>query len=98
MEKEQIVKALECCCKSSCSAENNADCPLINDEACACTLPKNALSLIREQDKRIEKVKASTVRKMHDLIEERCIKGGIYPVFVKNTINKVAEELLEENT
>lgn len=38
------------------------------------------------------------VRKMHDLIKERCIKGGIYPVFVKNTISKVAEEMLEENT
>lgn len=36
-----------------------------------------------------------TVRKMQDLIKERCIKGGIYPVFVENTISKVAEELLE---
>lgn len=95
MEKEQIIKALECCCKSSCSAENNADCPLINDEACACTLPKNALSLIREQEKRIEEVKAETVRKMQEAIKERCIKGGIYPAFVASTIDKVSREMLE---
>lgn len=57
MEREQIIKALECCCKSKCSAENNADCPLINDEACACTLPKNALSLINELTEENERLK-----------------------------------------
>lgn len=39
-----------------------------------------------------------TVRKMRDLIEERCINGGIYPALVKNTISKVAEEMLEGTT
>lgn len=39
--------------------------------------------------------KADTVRKMQNEIETRCIKGGIYPAFVKSTIDKVAEEMIE---
>ena len=113
MEKEQIVKALECCIESG----NCYECP--NEcgagSMCVRKTMRDALSLIREQDKKIEELRCSsvdyreisyllrdaqadTVRKMHDLIEERCIKGGIYPAFVKNTINKVAEELLEGGT
>jgi hypothetical protein len=47
--------------------------------------------------KRIEnKIKADTVRKMHSLIKERCIAGGIYPAFVASTIEKVAKEISGE--
>lgn len=35
------------------------------------------------------------VRKMQESIEERCIKGGIYPAFVASTIDKVSREMLE---
>ena len=38
--------------------------------------------------------RADTVRKMHSLIKERCIAGGIYPAFVESTIEKVAKEML----
>ena len=34
------------------------------------------------------------VRKMQTEIEARCIKGGIYPAFVKGTIDQVAKEML----
>ena len=35
---------------------------------------------------------------MQKEIEARCIKGGIYPAFVKSTINNIAEEMRgEEN-
>jgi len=40
--------------------------------------------------------KADTVRKMQAEIEARCIKGGIYPAFVKSTIDQIAKEMLEE--
>ena len=46
---------------------------------------------------KIEQAKADTVRKMQSEIEAQCIKGGIYPAFVKNTVNKVTEEILKEN-
>ena len=46
---------------------------------------------------KIEQAKADTVRKMQTEIEARCIKGGIYPAFVKNVVNQVANELLEGN-
>jgi hypothetical protein len=38
--------------------------------------------------------KADTVRKMQKMIEDRCIKGGIYPAFVARVIEQVAEEIL----
>ena len=43
----------------------------------------------------LELAKANTVRKMQTEIEARCIKGGIYPAFVKSTIAKIAEEMIE---
>ena len=36
------------------------------------------------------------VRKMQESIEERCLKGGIYPVFVSSVVENVAKELIEE--
>ena len=96
MEKEQIVKALKACAnyqsfvdcdkcpaREGCDAENNF-------------LEREALSLILEQEKRIEEVKAETVRKMQEGIKERCVKVDIYPAFFANTIAKVAKELLED--
>ena len=43
----------------------------------------------------IDKAKADTVKKMQELINERCIEGGIYPAFVANTIDQIAKEILE---
>ena len=42
----------------------------------------------------LEETKTDTVRKMQTEIEARCIKGGIYPAFVKRTIDHVVEEML----
>jgi hypothetical protein len=39
--------------------------------------------------------RADTVRKMHSMIKERCIKGGIYPSFVESTIDQIEKEMLE---
>lgn len=36
-----------------------------------------------------------TVKKMQELIKERCIEGGIYPAFVANTIDQIAKEILK---
>lgn len=78
MEKEQIVKALECCAENVYCDE----CPNEDEKRCVGKTMRDALFLIREQDKRIEElldIQAATVRKMHDLIEELCIsteKGG----------------------
>ncbi len=47
--------------------------------------------------KRIAEAKADTVSKMRSMIKEECIKGGIYPAFVKGIVERVAEKLLEEN-
>ena len=44
----------------------------------------------------LRKERADTVRKMQSEIEARCIKGGIYPAFVKSTIDQIAKELIGE--
>ena len=96
MEKEHIVKALEYCTSGGacyeCQYDEN---PRLSREGCMARKMFNALSLIREQEKRIEEVKADTVRKMQEAIKERCLKGGIYPAFVASTIDKVSREMLE---
>lgn len=43
----------------------------------------------------LNEVKADTVRKMQTEIESRCIKGGIYPAFVKSTIDQIVKEIME---
>ena len=45
----------------------------------------------------VESVRADTVRKMQTEIEARCIKGGIYPAFVRSTIEQIAEEMIGGN-
>jgi hypothetical protein len=42
-----------------------------------------------------ERLRADTVRKIHSEIEKRCIKGGIYPAFVKSTIDQIAKEIID---
>lgn len=107
LNRDQIIKALECCSDGGrCN-----DCPYDSD----CFMPqwvivKDALALIREltEDNKaqaetignliatIKDVQADTVNKMYIEIKERCIKGGIYPAFVARTIAEVAKELLED--
>ena len=101
MEKEQIVKALKACAnyqsfgdcdkcpaREWCDAENNF-------------LEREALSLILEQEKRIEEVKAETVRKMQ---EKFTMHFGTYTPKdevkiseVFKLLSKFAKELLENN-
>lgn len=45
----------------------------------------------------VESVRADTVREMQKEIEARCIKGGIYPAFVRSTIEQIARELIGGN-
>ena len=42
------------------------------------------------EERKIERKLA--VREMQSEIEARCLKGGIYPAFVKSTVNQVARE------
>lgn len=41
--------------------------------------------------------RAPIVHKMHSLIKERCIAGGIYPAFVARVVDEAAEKVLHEN-
>lgn len=65
MEKEQIVKALECCAATS--AEPCRECPVdqsIKDDCLCCSfLTGNALGIIREQQKQIDELAAAVERR-----------------------------------
>lgn len=123
LNREQIIKALECC-HSSCDADckqctyrGKADDEEDLGITCINVLIKDTLSLIKELTEENERLlarnfelsekgekdmiaqliaeaKSEAIIKMHSLIKERCIKGGIYPAFVASTIEKVAKELL----
>ena len=56
MEKEQIIKALECCTRSGCSDNETKDCPLKPYEDCSTRLATDALALIKEQGEQIFKL------------------------------------------
>ena len=59
MEREQIIKALECCI----SGDDCTICPLFNEQSCPCVLNENALSLIKEltEENEILKMKRVTI-------------------------------------
>jgi hypothetical protein len=56
------------------------------------TYPDGRLEMIPT----VESVRADTVREMRSEIESRCIKGGIYPAFVRSTIEQIAREMIGE--
>lgn len=80
MEKEQIVKALECCAATS--AEACRECPVdqsIKDDCRCCSfLAGNALGIIREQEKRIAEFSATqdfvSIDAVRDAIKRYCHK------------------------
>ena len=98
MKKEEIVKALEVC--SNYQGFGDCDkCPA--REGCDTeggVLEREALSLIREQDKRIEEIKAATVRKMADRLKTYYgkLSGNTSPILTVYHIDQIAKEILEE--
>ena len=50
-----------------------------------------------ELQEECDQIKVNTVRKMQEMIADRCVKGGIYPAFVKSTIDQIAKEMLEDD-
>ena len=107
MDREQIVKALECCSKDDCD-----NCPN-GFGNCYANLAGYALALIREQDERIaafvimlnkayefcKKAKADTVRKMQERLHENFRDSAAYTrSYIHDGIDQIAKEMLEDNT
>ena len=56
MEKEKVIKALECCSKG---ADRCGGCPYFDiDDCCLIRLPIDALAVIKQQEKEIAELKA----------------------------------------
>ena len=102
--KERIIKALGYCVIGDCYPCQYRETVKCRDNMCGDTL-----SLIKELTEENERFsqslantklilanwRADTVLKMQEQIQERCIKGGIYPAFVANIVAQVAKEMLE---
>lgn len=80
MNKDDIKKALECCCNSDFKTACR-NCPYLTRPRCNDTLCKDALNLITEQEKEIERLKAE------------CEK--VYAV--RNDLLKENDELIKTN-
>ena len=61
MNKDEITKALECCCNSDFKTACR-NCSYLTRPRCNDTLCKDALNLITEQEKEIEQLKAENIR------------------------------------
>lgn len=62
ISKDEIKKALKCCCYDSGSKANCSDCAYHNVRWCNDMLCKDALNLINEQEKEINNLKADYAR------------------------------------
>ena len=107
LNKEQIIKALECCLEDVANCNN---CPY--ERYCAMhenNMLRDALSLIKELTDENERLYQSctnlerdTVCKMHKRLKKKAItiqdwKGKIGLVVLADTIDQIAEESIDEN-
>lgn len=91
LDEKTTREALKCCTdnKDRCS-----ECPLDRLITCKEQLILSVSNLVNQLDEDKAAIRDSTVMEMHTEISTRCIKGGIYPAFVKSTVNQVTREML----
>lgn len=93
MEREQIVKALECCTDDNCR-----NCPIKQPNAtCVGKLMKNSIALIKELADENERVRAATVRKMQERLKSLLVVDlmAITKEQAIFCIDRIAKEMLE---
>lgn len=113
LNREQIIKALECCTRQDCDC-----CPFDKPNPdCLVTLPENALTLIKELTEERErclealseladnigllkdKAKADIVQKMQEKLKAELDEhySLYFQVLSGELIDRIAKEVLEEN-
>lgn len=104
MTKDEIKKGLECCCnrdfKTACRNCSYVTCPGCNDTLC-----KDALNLITEQEKEIERLKAENEEltkvvssKVYDLIDNTKEIADAREAWEQQAVKEFAERLKERFT
>lgn len=77
MERDQIIKALECCTyggdKTKSQVEVCSPCPYFYEGNCTQLLKEHALALIKELVKENERIKADTIRNMRTHIFNKAV-------------------------
>lgn len=99
LNREQIVKALECCI----SGDDCTICPLCDEQSCPCVLNENALSLIKELTEENERLRAENTdcRLGFGLIEDAFerlekINEQIKSETSADTVRKMQEQIKAE--
>jgi hypothetical protein len=87
MDREQIITAI-----AELRKHGLANGGTLGYHAMWCDEVADTLEELTEENDRL---RADAVRKMAEMIEDHCIKGGIYPAFVSRAIEQVAEEILD---
>ena len=84
LNREQLVKALECCLDGT----DCTPCPLLNEQSCPCVLNENALAIINELTEENERFKCviklleADVKERDERLERNVAE--IYPEFMKD--------------
>jgi hypothetical protein len=104
---EEVIKALECCIKTDHFGDCFwNDCPFVSEHGCKVgkeTLYPYVLDLIKRQKAEIAywmdeaaNAKREAFKEFADRLKEKLIAGGIYPVLVKNSMDKLLKEMTGE--
>ena len=105
---EEVIKALET--HTDLDTPCYGRCVYENERRCGSRMAKDALDLIKRQKEEIDDLKdknehlvcialearAEAVKEYAERLKERLIAGGIYPVLVKNQIEELSKEMIEE--
>ena len=100
MERDLIIKALECCTSTDKTANCPIGCPFGDINSCEESLMYHALALIESQEERIKNLTIEIVRKMHDRLIE-CFDNEIEhkSIYTERqvlfSIDQIAKEMLE---
>lgn len=102
---DEVIRALECCANTL----ECRNCPLFDEDNCTYRNINYVLDLINRQRAEIEilneivfmdrteaikALKAEAIKEFAERLETALLVGGIYPVIVKRTIHRLAEEMI----
>ena len=100
MEREQIIKALECCVSGDCFLDEGCPFEELGDydydmSKCTSELAKNALSLIKELTEEKNKAYVQGVLDFAERIKNYYshLPGGTLPAAVEYHVDQIAKEM-----
>lgn len=93
LKQEDVMRALECCTnKQRCDCDN---CPYVNRYHCTNVVLQDALALLREKDKEIERLQADAIQHELDMHYSVCREENAMQRGYEKAVSEFAERLCE---